>query len=223
MQPFDVSLLPDDGGIEVTPRDGGETASSVTTSTSSFLAMVTLAVANRYDHTESLWETLTFEWAVEVDGCVVDAGTLEPWCGSQQKDGGGDDDGVQGAVIKEAGGVEALGVGVPAAAAALAAGGGDKVGVVEGGGADDNEKKRVSVVAKVAFEARPLVPGQECWLTVTGRLRQDTAWAAAGHAVGYSQLELRSSKVRVCYCLLNSWFSYLWGRRAYVFRGGRCW
>lgn len=175
MQPFDVSLLPD--GIEVSVRDGGETASGV--SSTPFLATVTLVVANRYDHTDSLWETLAFGWAVEVDGCVVDSGSLEPWCGSQQKEKDGGDDEVQSAV-RRAGDVGRLGGSVPATS-----GVGDKAGAGE----------KVSV-AKVAFEARPLVPGQECWLTVTGRLRQDTAWAAAGHVVGHSQLELRSSEVR---------------------------
>ena len=65
-----------------------------------------------------------------------------------------------------------------------------------GGGDDDSDSK--GSVAKVVFGTPSLLlPGQECWLTVTGRLREATAWAAAGHVVGHTQLELHSEKVRV--------------------------
>ncbi|CAN0428562.1 unnamed protein product, partial [Discosporangium mesarthrocarpum] len=38
----------------------------------------TLAVANRYDHTDNLWDTIFFEWEVELDGVPLARGILTP-------------------------------------------------------------------------------------------------------------------------------------------------
>lgn len=187
MQPFEVSLAP--GGIEVhrqttpsTPTSGSTSSStSISTSSpiSSFLVTVTLSIANRYDHTDRLQEPLTFGWEVEVDGLVVAAGDdlLPVTAGSSGNDAnrGGSN---QGHEIGRAGVTTLAGVGS---------------GTREAGDLGD---ERVWM-AKVAFEAPSLlVDGQECWLTVTGRLREDAPWAAAGHVVGRAQLELRAGEVR---------------------------
>lgn len=184
MQPFDVSISPE--GIEVhresSPSSGptstlASTPTLTSTSTSTaFVTTVSLSIANRYDHTDRLREHLVFGWKVEVDGFVVAAG----------------DDLLPAALGSSPSAAAVASPAVHRISEATAT-----VGMhAASGGGGGNSGGKVSV-AKVMFETPSLLlPGQECWLTVTGRLRGATAWAAAGHVVGHTQLELRSEKVR---------------------------
>lgn len=189
MQPFDVSISPE--GIEVhresSPYSGptstlASTPTPTSTSTSTaFVTTVSLSIANRYDHTDRLREHLVFGWKVEVDGLVVAAGgdLLPAVLGSSPS-----------AAVVASSAAHAVSEASAVVGMHTTSGGGG-----EGGAGSDSDDK-VSV-AKVMFETPSLLlPGQECWLTVTGRLRGATAWAAAGHVVGHTQLELRSEKVR---------------------------
>lgn len=177
MQPFDVTLAP--GGIYV-HRDTTRATSAPT----SFFATATLSITNRYDHTKHLWEPLTFDWVVEVDGLAIAKGNdLVPVFCSPAKG-------------KAQPRVSAQASNSPAAAAKA----GDPTRTALGAASDEGatgaaRRGKVSTV-KVAFEAPSLLlPGQECWLTVTGRLREGTPWAAVGHVVGHVQLELNSGQV----------------------------
>lgn len=182
MQPFHVSTSP--GGVEVI-RSNGKAAADASprppTSTS-FKAAVALSITNRYDFMDDLWEVLTFGWQVEVDGVVVAEGhDLMPSPPSPASHDGNHQE--QGVDLEQGGGGGggANAASAPAPLTDGASGGGGESG--EGGG-------RVAT-ARVTFETASLpLPDEECRLTVTGRLRAATPWAAAGHVVGHAQLEL---------------------------------
>lgn len=177
MQPFHVSLSP--GGVEVSRTGGG--ASSSSPSTPAFVAAVTLSIANRYDFTEDLWEVLTFVWKVEIGGVVVADGVdLAPSLPrATRRDGSGLRE--QGATLGQDGG--GGGGSADETSATVAQSDGASGGGVGGGG------KATTVRLTFGAPSLPL-PDEECHLTVTGRMRSATPWAAAGHVVGHEQLEL---------------------------------
>lgn len=200
MQPFDVWISPE--GVEVhseeTAPSSGPTSTStstpIPTSTSTSTAFVTtvaLSIGNRYDHTDRLQERLVFGWKVEVDGLVVAEGDdLLPVSGSSTSEDFIEEDKVK-APPGASSTARPAAYGVPEAMATA------RVYTASGGGGGGDSSGKVSG-ATVTFETPSLLlPGQECWLAVTGRLRGATAWAAAGHVVGHTQLKLNSEKVRV--------------------------
>lgn len=184
MQPFHVELLP--GGVEVSRSSNGGTHANApsppSTSTPFFTAAVTLSITNRYDFTDDLWEGLTFGWQVELDGVVVAEGhDLMPSLPCPPSHDGNHQE--QGVGLKQDGGG---GGGVDAASAPAALTGGASGGSESGGGGGR------ATIARVTFETPSLpLPDVECRLTVTGRLRAAMPWAAAGHVVGHTQLELK--------------------------------
>ena len=136
-----------------------------------FLAKISLAVHNRYDHVDmdSLWDLLAFDWQLEADGVVVARGedlsripSHSPLSDPDSKDG--------------------------EKAVASGDGGGGERG---GWGRGEVATVRVEFEAPAAWTADAL----ELWLTVTGRLRKNAPWAAAGHVVGHTQLELPLAEV----------------------------
>ena len=191
MQPFHVSLSP--AGVEVSRGNSNidSNADAIAPSPppipASFTTAVTvpLSIANRYDFTHDLWEVLAFGWQVEVDGVVVAEGCdlmPSPLCPSSH-DGNHQ---AKGAGLEQGGG----GGGGADAASDLAVLNGGERGGESGAGEVEEGGDRVTA-ARVTFETASLpLPGEECRLTVTGRLRAATPWAAAGHVVGHAQLEL---------------------------------
>lgn len=179
MQPFHVSLQP--GGVEISRRrddnngednpDKGGSASDLSASGSITTVAVALSIENRFDFTDDLWEVLEFEWKVEVDGVVVASGAeLAPSDPRPLPPSRSDSDREQGASQGKSGG---------------GTGSGDDSGSDKKGGCGE------CTTARLAFETSSLpLPGEECLLTVTGRLRAKLPWAAAGHVVGHTQLEL---------------------------------
>lgn len=204
MQPFDVVISP--GGIDVHRRTSpfsGPTSTptssptstltpslTLTSTSTAFVATVALSISNRYDHTDRLQEHLVFGWKVEVDGLVIAEGDdlLPASEDALEENNRGKQRGWHPVAAAAAASPAAHGVSESTSAAGARKASG-------GGGSDDSDSK--GSVAKVVFGAPSLLlPGQECWLTVTGQLREVTAWAAAGHVVGHTQLELNSEKVR---------------------------
>lgn len=75
----------------------------------------------------------------------------------------------------------------------------DKVAATEEGTSSVDDGACGVSLAKVAFDVPSLLlPGQECWLTVTGKLREGTPWAERGHVVGHEQLRLQFKEVCLC-------------------------
>lgn len=152
-----------------------------------FVTSVTLSITNQYDFTDDLWEVLEFGWQVELDGVVVVEGRdLVPSspCPSSH-DGSQEGEGVNNDGGDGSGGSDGSdGTGAASASGAT-------VGGASGGGESGGGGGRVAT-ATLKFEMPSLpLPGEECRLTVTGRLRAAMPWAEAGHVVGHAQLELR--------------------------------
>lgn len=188
MQPFDVALSPD--GVEVLRRDG-RLAGPESSSKGLPVAAVTLSVVNRYDHMgmKDFWDTLSFGWEVEVDGSVIAHGDLSPPpptpLGDEGRVGNGD----------AAAAPTALPTMLPSSKRVRRVeGDGDANGDVDGD--SDNDSVRKSTTKAVFEVPSQLVAGQEMYMTVTGRMRRDTSWVAAGHVVGRVQLALSSEEVR---------------------------